>query len=418
MKHLLFILLIFCGTVANAGSFSAGFAKLEITPTAGEDEVFTLAAGTQPATRAHDPLYVKALVLSDGKSRIAFLSADLIFMPPPVYEHILTRLERQGVFDQLYVGVTHTHSGAVSDDKLDLLVDSFAAAAKQAVERLEPVEIGAAGVNVVEAYDRIVRNADGTVEMLWTNPERRKNRPVDDTLRILNLRKPDGETLVNLVNYSAHPVVTMDLNNVVVSADYPGELARAMMEASAGETIFFLGAAGDVNPFDAGTKPVETALKKSRLLGSKLATAALGAISQIDDHAAEGDFRFESLALDVPFHAHHVNAGKTMRAAVNTLVLTDDIAFASFSGEYFNAFAVRLASASPARHTFFLGYSNGSLGYVPTIEAAGFGGYGADPAGISVEVTAGRVHVEAAIASLGRLIRCECSRKLTSKEAQ
>jgi hypothetical protein len=94
-----------------------------------------------------------------------------------------------------------------------------------------------------------------------------------------------------------------------------------------------------------------------------------------------------------------------MKAAVNTLLLTDDIALASFSGEYFNAFSSRLASASPAQHTFFLGYSNGGLGYVPTIEASDFGGYGADPADISVQVTAGRDHIDLAISSLKRLAK-------------
>jgi len=405
MKPFLAAVSIICSTLANAGDFSAGFAKIEITPSPGEDEVPTLVSGIKAVTKVHDPLFVKALVLSDGNARIAFLSADLIFIPQPVIETILARLHRQGTFDQLYVGITHTHSGAVSETKLDLLADSFVAAAEQAVEALEPVEIGAAKTNVAEAYNRIVRKDDGSTEMLWTNPARQENRPVDDTLRILNLRKPDGKTFVNLVNYTAHPVVTMDLNNVVVSADYPGQMARAMTEASAGETIFFLGAAGDVNPFDADTKPLETAIEKSRLLGTKLANAALVAISKIDEYQTAGTFRFESLPLDVPFHAGHADAGKTMKAAVNTLLLTDDIALASFSGEYFNAFATRLVSASPARHTLFLGYSNGYLGYVPTIEAASFGGYGADPADISVQVTAGRDHIDAAIASLNRLAK-------------
>jgi len=405
MKPFLAAVSIFCSTLANAGDFSAGFAKIEITPSPGEDEVPTLVSGIKAVTKVHDPLFVKALVLSDGNARIAFLSADLIFIPQPVIETILARLHRQGTFDQLYVGITHTHSGTVSETKLDLLADSFVAAAEQAVEALEPVEIGAAKTNVAEAYNRIVRKDDGSTEMLWTNPARQENRPVDDTLRILNLRKPDGKTFVNLVNYTAHPVVTMDLNNVVVSADYPGQMARAMTEASAGETIFFLGAAGDVNPFDADTKPLETAIEKSRVLGTKLANAALVAISQIDEYQTAGTFRFESLPLDVPFHAGHADAGKTMKAAVNTLLLTDDIALASFSGEYFNAFATRLVSASPARHTLFLGYSNGYLGYVPTIEAASFGGYGADPADISVQVTAGRDHIDAAIASLNRLAK-------------
>jgi hypothetical protein len=405
MKYFLAALSIFCSTLADAGHFSAGFAKIEITPSAGEDEVLTLASGKKAVTEVQDPLFVKALVLSDGDARIAFISADLIFVPQPVIEIILARLHRQGTLDQLYVGITHTHSGAVSDNNFDLLADSFVAAAEQAAEALEPVEIGATTTNVAEAYNRIVRKADGSVEMLWTNPARQENRPVDDALRILNFRKPDGTTLVNLVNYSAHPVVTMDLNNVVVSADYPGQMAKVLTEAAAGETIFFLGAAGDVNPFDADTKPLETAIEKSRLLGTKLANAVLGAVSEISEYQTAGKFRFESLPLDVPYHADHAHAGKTMKAAVNTLLLTDDIALASFSGEYFNAFSSRLASASPAQHTFFLGYSNGGLGYVPTIEASDFGGYGADPADISVQVTAGRDHIDLAISSLKRLAK-------------
>jgi hypothetical protein len=52
----------------------------------------------------------------------------------------------------------------------------------------------------------------------------------------------------------------------------------------------------------------------------------------------------------------------------------NDIGIVAVSGEPFAELSLEVKSRSPLPHTFFLGYSNGCLGYLPTPEAFGEGG--------------------------------------------
>jgi hypothetical protein len=52
-----------------------------------------------------------------------------------------------------------------------------------------------------------------------------------------------------------------------------------------------------------------------------------------------------------------------------------DLALATASGEIFNQIGRRIKEGSPFVETFFVGYLNGSIGYVPVREAYSEGGY-------------------------------------------
>ena len=85
--------------------------KVAITPVAHQDVVQTLQAGPKTVGNISDPLYIKALVLSDGLSRIAFVSLDLMHIPPMAYAELLGDLRKSSSFDQVFISITHTHSG-------------------------------------------------------------------------------------------------------------------------------------------------------------------------------------------------------------------------------------------------------------------------------------------------------------------
>jgi hypothetical protein len=89
-------------------------------------------------------------------------------------------------------------------------------------------------------------------------------------------------------------------------------------------------------------------------------------------------------------------------AEVGLLRIGPDLALASFPGEFFVEHGLRLRRESLVADTLFVGYSNGHLGYFPTIRAAGGGGYGADSSTI-VEVGAGERLVNRALVGLGYL---------------
>jgi hypothetical protein len=87
-----------------------------------------------------------------------------------------------------------------------------------------------------------------------------------------------------------------------------------------------------------------------------------------------------------------------------SVVLFDDrLAIGFFPGEFFVEHGLRWKRESRAKDTIFAGYTNGALGYFPTIRAAAEGGYGAIEATI-VEVGAGERLVSRALIDLYTLL--------------
>ena len=90
----------------------AGTGKLMITPTFGA-ELSGFVARKEKCRGVHDPLYARALVLTDGKKKIALVAADLIGVDAGLLAKVrakvclLTDLEPSAVL----VSATHTHSG-------------------------------------------------------------------------------------------------------------------------------------------------------------------------------------------------------------------------------------------------------------------------------------------------------------------
>jgi len=381
-----------------AGDFQAGISTSIITPETHKHLVDTLQGGPQTVGNISDPLYAKALVLSDGHNRIGMISLDLMHIPAAAFEQLLADLREKSQFEKIFLSVTHSHSGYVGNNDYETLSEKLVAVIKAAEAKLQAVKIGASEGTLDEVYNRIIRRKTGEAEMLWTNPERKNNGGIDQSVGVINIKKLNGETLVNIVNYNAHPVITMDLNEVVISADYPGQLAKSLKELGEGETLFFLGAAGDANPYLSGIKPTSLALEKSKELGEKLAVVVANSIRNIQDYQTRGLFSFNNIRYSLaPKKTSKVDF---VAAEVNTLSLTKDIALASFSGEFFSQFGLTLKQHSPAEHTLFLGYTNGSIGYIPTEEAVQFGGYGAERRDMWFPIDTGEVQVNEAIQAL------------------
>jgi len=100
--------------------------------------------------------------------------------------------------------------------------------------------------------------------------------------------------------------------------------------------------------------------------------------------------------------ASRTDVGRTQRdisAEINTVLIGADIALATFPGEFFVEHGLALKARSQFEHTFFVGYTNGALGYFPTIRATTEGGYGAATS-TRVEVGAGERLVDRALINL------------------
>ena len=76
---------------------------------------------------------------------------------------------------------------------------------------------------------------------------RQPGRPTDPDLNVISFQDEAGKYLAILVNYACH-AVCLDHTNRLISADYPGYLARILQEQTHAVVLFTNGAAGDINP--------------------------------------------------------------------------------------------------------------------------------------------------------------------------
>lgn len=213
----------------------AGAVRLEITPPAGLG-MAGFGSRTEPARGAHDPLYVRALVLEGSQGCAALVVADLIHVPEQIQEAVVGLVSARTPIgrSQIQLVGTHTHGGP-----------SVVAGSAYAAELVEKI---AGAVAQAWAERREARAAVGTgpVDGIGKN-RRRPDGPVDHDVTVLRMDDPTGRGIATLVNYSCHPT-TLGPDNLLYTADYPGIACTEIDGAAEGVAIFTTGAQGDVNP--------------------------------------------------------------------------------------------------------------------------------------------------------------------------
>ncbi len=269
-----------CGQVARA-ELRAGAARVEITPDVKAMPVplggYAARRGA-PATGVHDPVYARALVLSDGATKVGIVSLDLCFLPANVKAEVLRRVEAAGLRGldsaHLLLAATHTHSapdplamhrgntftaikGWTHFDRrlLDFTADRIAQALVTAEGRMVPARIGS-----------------GAVALPGRNRNRRGDPVTDPELIALKVETAEGRPLAAIVNFAAHPTLYDD-RMMDISADWPGIMTgRLEQKMGAGAVCLFLnGAEGDASPNGVDDKP---AGEKVAAYGEALADAA------------------------------------------------------------------------------------------------------------------------------------------------
>ena len=99
--------------------------------------------------------------------------------------------------------------------------------------------------------------------------------------------------------------------------------------------------------------------------------------------------------------APEFDGGPTLETT--TVLLGDSIGLVGLPGEPFHAHATRLRERVDLPFPLVLGYCNGHFLYLPTIEAAAEGGYGADPRMSPIELGAGETLLDRALIALYRM---------------
>ena len=248
------------GATLKAGRGKSDITRRQAAPVVGDMAMkAALGIAMNAGIKIHDPLFVKALVLDDGSTRLAILTMDVVAigfgteLPSDFLLSVRTRIEKELNISgkNVLVNASHNHcvGGQIADDVVDKTVD----AVRQACANLVPVKIGAGrGTEDRISMNRRIRLKNGRA---WT--ERQANPspededvagvgPIDPEIGILRIDTLDDKPFAVVYNFTAHPYIGASGGGV--TAELPG-FASKVIEDELGDdalALFVQGAEGDV----------------------------------------------------------------------------------------------------------------------------------------------------------------------------
>lgn len=386
------------------------------------------ASRSHPMTGVADDIGVRAVSFTEDGRTVVLASCDLLGLDPEAVVAIKeTVTARTGLEPEaILVACTHTHSAPLV---MSLLACGLREAAyeKWVGERIQEAIVQSledqreARLAFFQAevdafgYWRRQRGPDGRVTLARQEPSGAEARPIDRQLACVYAVDERGRPLAVVVNFPCHPVMLAG-NSYVLSADYPGELAR-QVEAHSGASVcvFLQGGGGDINPMELGDD-----VERMRRAGRRLAEVVLAGLNQatplslgpIDCRLACLDLPVQPACDEAALRAlagggsaeagadrprlpmdrstlkslwarlmlERVAQGRLDRCPVTVQgIRIGDWHVGATSLEMFSAtgLAIKQTARGPA---MAVGYANGVVGYMPTPEELPRGGYEVDAA--------------------------------------
>ena len=240
---------------ATAGALRAGVARSDIT---------TDAKGVV----INDPLYAKALVLDDGRTKVAIIAMDVTAIGgrqvsqrmlddvaddflPKLRNRIQKELKIPGC--NILINASHTHPpGRLLCDDAEQIDRTFDAVSR-AMQNMVEVKVGAgSGYENRMTMNRTLKLKDGKCwTVRHTNPcppdeEVAGVGPIDPEIGILRIDRIDGRPLAVVYNFACHPLFG-DARGAI-TANFPG-VASKVIEENLGNgvmALFLQGAGGDI----------------------------------------------------------------------------------------------------------------------------------------------------------------------------
>jgi hypothetical protein len=299
-----------CALAADEPTWKAGAAKAVITP----DKAMWMAgygSRTKPAEGKLHELWIKALALEDAEGdRAVIVSTDTLGIPRSIYENTCRALKEQLQFErsQIMLNASHTHCGPVLrgalydvyplDDEQRRLIEEYSAAFEaklveivgQALGDLQPVTLHAGEGKTGFAVNRRNNKEPEVPGLILKNA---LNGPVDHSVPVLAVRRPDGKLKAIVFGYACHNT-TMDFYQW--SGDYAG-FAQMALEESHPEAVamFYMGCGADQNPLP--RRHLSECSRYGRMLAGAVEEVLLEPMNALQP-ALKADFEFVTLNLD------------------------------------------------------------------------------------------------------------------------
>lgn len=370
--RLLFFLICLHGLSLQAQSFKAGAALRKITP----DPLLPVSGGIgtpKPAQQKQGDLYIRALVLERGGTRVAIVSVDNLGWPSVLGNK--SRALIKGIPpENVLIGATHTHSGpdaygfpdasgkSYADMAyLDRCVRDMADAVNEAVRNLKPATLKIA---VGEAKGKIAYNY--YADQLY-----------DPRCGVIQAIGQDGKPIATLVNYAVHPEI-IGSGRGILSPDLCGPLYDRIEAKTGGMAIFMNSAQGGMVTADnrrEGGKEANDWAECVRI-GELLADEALRIVAEAPVQAnpelycamRKISFPVESEVMQYIIKnspLHYEMTGKQVSAQVNLLNI-GSAQVLTIPGEVLPNIGYYLKRNMRTRQPFLFGLTNDAFGYMLT----------------------------------------------------
>jgi hypothetical protein len=398
------------GVAVSAADFTAGVARVKITPPM-PFWMSGYAARTHPAEGVLQDLWAKALALRDPEGKpFVLVTTDLIGIPAGVSDEVARRAKAKFQLDrdQIVLSCSHTHCGPALHGNLGVMFDfdeaeaarvrqyaadlvaKIVAIVGEALQAQQPTQLafaqGAAGF----AVNRRLRGPTGF--RISVNPA----GPVDHSVPVLKIAGPDGRLRAVLFAYACHNT-TLGSDFYQLNGDYAGfaqaEFEQAHPDATA---MFMMLCGGDQNPNPRGK--VEQAQQYGKELAAAVAQALAGELRPVRPPIRA---TFEHLTLDLAPHTRAqfeeettnkdkfrqrraramlatYDAGRpirTVRYPVQAVRFGGDLTLLTLGGEVVIDYALRAKREFAGENLVVAGYCNDVMCYIPSLRVLKEGGY-------------------------------------------
>ncbi len=379
----------------EASPVSAGVGRVDITPA----EAVVLAGSPSPkkASEVKTRLYVRALVLAQGRTKMAIVTLDTLKFPVDLANRARAKVEQAtGIpASNVVICASHTHFGPLWSYYPDKLATPIADAVAQAAQDLQPCTLGTAQgtADGVSQCRRVIK--DGHAWNRWQLPlDEAQKLPAegdyDPAFDVLAVTRQDGTLKTVLYNFACHAAAT---RTPVISADYPGEVEEELQHklGRAVPAMFLTGACGDVNPVPGlrGTLMGVTIGDEIARCLDRLQPVATPALA-IDCHEfpmpgrEHPVFNEAEVARNWPGQLEHYRKAyedmkkrekPTYQYFITGIRISDDFAIVTNANELFCGIGLSIKHRSPFKSTMTVEQTNGAHGYVPTEKAFAGGSY-------------------------------------------
>ena len=353
-------------------------------------------------------LYARVLVLADGETQLAIVTADYGQFSLQYNKVLLEAIQNATGIppEHVVINCSHTHNAPgvdgrdMSEESEAWLAACLAELVKEAAGKLEPTTLRVGRAPVQVGYNRRIMNDEGYITMA-PNPEGSVIPWVD----VLGAYDANGDIIAVLFSHAAHPVI-VHWSSEEIGADYPGyavEHLRNFLDLKLKSVLLFAqGCAADINGY-----PLRGGFHACDVAGFALAFATHQALKTAKEVPAAPlkassklvnlPFRdppsvteCEQLIKEFPDDERYVALLEVAKSGekralpfpISAFAVGDALCFLSVSHELFSEYQRFADETSPFSHTFVFGYTNGSEVYIATRAAYELGlraGYEAGP---------------------------------------